>query len=88
MTTANTSEAERVLRRLAAGGGVKVAGAVVVEAGLGIELPRGEQERQGADDASRRVELRDDVAKGVVGDLVEDSSDLVQHQPHRVQMFG
>jgi len=75
----------------AAGSRVEVAGAVVVQAGLGVELARREQNRvvkERADDASRRVELRHDVAEGVVGDLVEDCAALVQHQPHGVQVVG
>ena len=53
------SEAERVLRRPAAGCGVEVAGPVVVQARLGVKLAPGEQNRivkERADDASRRVE--------------------------------
>jgi hypothetical protein len=34
------------------------------------------------------VELRDDVAKGIIRDLVEYGTALVQHHPHRVQVVG
>ena len=77
--------------RPTAGGRVEVAGAAVVQAGLGIEFTRGEKERvvkERADDASRRVESRDDVAEGIIRDLVEHRAALVQHQPHRVQVVG
>ena len=52
-------EAERVLGGPAAGGRVEVAGAVGVQAGLGVELPRGEQDRVD----EQRVELGHDVAE-------------------------
>jgi hypothetical protein len=32
--------------------------------------------------------LRDDVAEGIIGDLVEHRAALVQHQPHRVEVVG
>jgi len=34
------------------------------------------------------VEPGHDVAEGVVGNLVEDGTPFVQHQPHRVQVVG
>ena len=49
----------RILCRPAAGGRVEVAGTAEVQPGLGVELPRGEENRvvkERADDASRRVE--------------------------------
>ena len=84
-------EAQRVLRRPAAGGRVEVTGAVVIKPRLEVELARGEEDRvvkERADDASRRVESRDDLAKGIIRDLVEDGTAFVQHQPHRVQVVG
>ena len=32
--------------------------------------------------------MRDDVAEGIIGDLVEHRAALVQHQPHRVEVVG
>jgi len=63
------------LRGPAAGERVEVAGAVVVQPRLEVELTGGEQGRvvkERADEASRRVELRDDISEGVIGDLVQD----------------
>jgi precorrin-2 methylase len=63
----------------------------VVRSRLSFELTRGKQDRvvkKRADDVSRRVELGRDVAKGVIGDLVEYRAAFVQHQPHRIQVVG